>query len=761
MAITLKNITPADTISSMVDKINFNFDQIILNGGGIEGPRGVEGYPGMQGVQGPIGNIGPTGEKGDDGSTFHILDKEGSTRSCVDYAKIWGLDDEDPYGVPYNENDIIIAVVYDNGRPYSDSIWKVVEDNGVYYPSDGATHGNVPSISFIDTKEFDELFINSTHGSNSLLRTDYNALDGKRGIVLNDYSHELDETNITSDQLDDIINNNVSLVYSSPNDSDSDNSPNNGIVFFKPGTNLHIGEYPRINYVNSVDNTINNLNIIAPDQTIKISAKNGISLNILSDSNDTAFVNIDDQHIQLYKNRKNKIELYKEEVAGVNTETVNVKSELFTISGPENTGKCISVQKNNNTSYIDLYDSLNNIRLNNTSVVNICVKNRESSILDEYYDQSRISIYNSDVERKIELSTDITTIGINPDNASTNTTSFGAIITKQNIKLQSVTNDRTPDINKISIISEKNLSKILLETSYPGVTQIANVSEEYADCILNYSPIEDGFPKIYTSPMGDTYTTVRFQKYANIDSYTNMYVRCINNAGAMHSGNIVFSNENGRKINYYFTRIGNIVQCSFNGIIDTGVCLYREENLIILDDITHRQYGEKSFKGYGTIKHEFPSTSSNAINPSFNPSLKPSGSNNNSLALNFVQFKLYPPVLYVAPVDGGKYSTGVRKLTGQLVCHTNTSTFTKSLTYVDSPRSVDSNNNVKIPSILISDIKTGEQNLTQVISNLSNISSRGASTTELNLAYGTRLCEIYGSFSYIIDLETDVQMHKQ
>ena len=761
MAITLKNITPADTISSMVDKINFNFDQIILNGGGIEGPRGVEGYPGMQGVQGPIGNIGPTGEKGDDGSTFHILDKEGSTRSCVDYAKIWGLDDEDPYGVPYNENDIIIAVVYDNGRPYSDSIWKVVEDNGVYYPSDGATHGNVPSISFIDTKEFDELFINSTYGSNSLLRTDYNALDGKRGIVLNDYSHELDETNITSDQLDDIINNNVSLVYSSPNDSDSYNSPNNGIVFFKPGTNLHIGEYPRINYVNSVDNTINNLNIIAPDQTIKISAKNGISLNILSDSNDTAFVNIDDQHIQLYKNRKNKIELYKEEVAGVNTETVNVKSELFTISGPENAGKCISVQKNNNGSYIDLYDSLNDIRLNNTSVVNICVKNRESSILDEYYDQSRISIYNSDVERKIELSTDITTIGINPDNVSTNTTAFGAIITKQNIKLQSVTNDRTPDVNKISIISEKNLSKILLETSYPGVTQIANVSEEYADCILNYSPIEDGFSKIYTSPMGDTYTTVKFQKYANIDSYTNMYVRCINNAGAIHSGNIVFSNENGRKINYYFTRIGNIVQCSFNGIIDTDVCLYREENLIILDDITYRQYGEKSFKGYGTIKHKFPSTSSNAINPSFNPSLTPSGSNKNSLALNFVQFKLYPPVLYVAPVDGGKYSTGVRKLTGQLVCHTNTSTFTKSLTYVDSPRSVDSNNNVKIPSILISDIKTGEQNLTQVMSNLSNITSRGASTTELNLAYGTGLCEIYGSFSYIIDLETDVQMHKQ
>ena len=55
MPITLKNITAADTLSSMVDKINFNFDQLILNGGGIEGPRGIKGYPGAEGLQGERG----------------------------------------------------------------------------------------------------------------------------------------------------------------------------------------------------------------------------------------------------------------------------------------------------------------------------------------------------------------------------------------------------------------------------------------------------------------------------------------------------------------------------------------------------------------------------------------------------------------------------------------------------------------------------------------------------------------------------------
>ena len=39
MPITIQEIIASDTISQLVDKTNFNFDQLLLNGGGPAGPR--------------------------------------------------------------------------------------------------------------------------------------------------------------------------------------------------------------------------------------------------------------------------------------------------------------------------------------------------------------------------------------------------------------------------------------------------------------------------------------------------------------------------------------------------------------------------------------------------------------------------------------------------------------------------------------------------------------------------------------------------
>ena len=50
--ITIKEILASDKVSELVDKINFNFDQLLLNGGGPLGPVGG---------QGEIGPIGPRG----------------------------------------------------------------------------------------------------------------------------------------------------------------------------------------------------------------------------------------------------------------------------------------------------------------------------------------------------------------------------------------------------------------------------------------------------------------------------------------------------------------------------------------------------------------------------------------------------------------------------------------------------------------------------------------------------------------------------
>jgi hypothetical protein len=56
MPITIQEIIASDTISQLVDKTNFNFDQLLLNGGGPVGPVGPKGPTGPAGGRGPKGS---------------------------------------------------------------------------------------------------------------------------------------------------------------------------------------------------------------------------------------------------------------------------------------------------------------------------------------------------------------------------------------------------------------------------------------------------------------------------------------------------------------------------------------------------------------------------------------------------------------------------------------------------------------------------------------------------------------------------------
>ena len=56
MPITIKEILNSDAMSGFVEKVNFNFDQLVLAGGGPPGPIGT---------QGPDGPVGPQGKRGD------------------------------------------------------------------------------------------------------------------------------------------------------------------------------------------------------------------------------------------------------------------------------------------------------------------------------------------------------------------------------------------------------------------------------------------------------------------------------------------------------------------------------------------------------------------------------------------------------------------------------------------------------------------------------------------------------------------------
>ena len=64
MSIVIKEIILSDTLEKFMEKVNFNFDQLMLAGGGPPGPIGPMGLPGPAGPKGDPGNkwyVGCTG----------------------------------------------------------------------------------------------------------------------------------------------------------------------------------------------------------------------------------------------------------------------------------------------------------------------------------------------------------------------------------------------------------------------------------------------------------------------------------------------------------------------------------------------------------------------------------------------------------------------------------------------------------------------------------------------------------------------------
>jgi len=76
MIINLKQVNLTDGDNIKLDKINYNFDQLVANGGGPQGPTGSKGDTGAQGVtgaqgyQGVMGNQGYQGAPGDNTTAY-------------------------------------------------------------------------------------------------------------------------------------------------------------------------------------------------------------------------------------------------------------------------------------------------------------------------------------------------------------------------------------------------------------------------------------------------------------------------------------------------------------------------------------------------------------------------------------------------------------------------------------------------------------------------------------------------------------------
>ena len=70
MAINIQEILhPSDSDAIKFEKINYNFDQIVANGGGPTGQKGNQGIQGSKGNVGAKGQKGDLGEKGETGAT--------------------------------------------------------------------------------------------------------------------------------------------------------------------------------------------------------------------------------------------------------------------------------------------------------------------------------------------------------------------------------------------------------------------------------------------------------------------------------------------------------------------------------------------------------------------------------------------------------------------------------------------------------------------------------------------------------------------
>ena len=92
MALNLKHIAYTDADNLKLDKVNYNFDQLVANGGGPQGFQGstgeqgfqgITGYQGNQGIEGPQGVQGPQGNNGADIWKVNIGNNSGQLNTLI------------------------------------------------------------------------------------------------------------------------------------------------------------------------------------------------------------------------------------------------------------------------------------------------------------------------------------------------------------------------------------------------------------------------------------------------------------------------------------------------------------------------------------------------------------------------------------------------------------------------------------------------------------------------------------------------------
>lgn len=87
--LSLQQILASDNVATLINKLNRNFQQLSLSGGGPQGVPGEQGIPGLPGRQGAVGLTGPIGPTGSVVGIIPYGDPSGGTTGPTGIAGPW------------------------------------------------------------------------------------------------------------------------------------------------------------------------------------------------------------------------------------------------------------------------------------------------------------------------------------------------------------------------------------------------------------------------------------------------------------------------------------------------------------------------------------------------------------------------------------------------------------------------------------------------------------------------------------------------
>lgn len=154
MAIKIKQIFDSDTLSELIEKLNFNFDQVLLNGGGLRGFRGVQGDTGSSGSTGRSGAQIHTGTYPplNDATSLQIIKDNIINIQLGDYYLYVGADNQ---GNGYLLGDLY-KVVESSGLVVGFTDFELQYQANIRGPegSDAAALGQTPAYVTLDFENY-------------------------------------------------------------------------------------------------------------------------------------------------------------------------------------------------------------------------------------------------------------------------------------------------------------------------------------------------------------------------------------------------------------------------------------------------------------------------------------------------------------------------------------------------------------------------------------------------------------------------------